>query len=262
MSGKIITFNDGPINFTEHGQASLIKSDFDNFVWDKGYNVYHDKMMDCPCKTKRDAPLSTCRNCRGTGLCLVEREQTKMVLQGMNLDTKFKSWTEENIGLVRITALNTANLCYNDRIISLDGETIYNEILYIESLDISPNSQILFSWLMYEMVKPLKVYLFVDSDTKLTELFEGEDYTYEDDRFFLNLDKYDINLAYRVSIRYICRPQFHIVELTRDIINTWTQEDNVNRIANVSYPIAAVGRRSHLRLDKQNYNKDLLLNNT
>jgi len=116
-----------PPNTQGKTRVDLDKSDFDALVWQKGYDVYVDKAMKCPCRNTPDSQaLSNCRNCGGSGWIFFNRKETRMVLQSMNANNRYQEWSEEKLGTVRITSLNKEQLTYMDRITIKNGYSISN----------------------------------------------------------------------------------------------------------------------------------------
>lgn len=253
---KRVTVSTTPILINKLN-ATLVKSDFEALIWNKGQDVYLDKMMNCPCKNKElGGFLPSCINCGGSGYFCIERIKTKMFLQGMNLDTKMKEWSEEKIGTVKITTLEQDHISFMDRIIMLEGNSTYNEVIY----PVKDNG-IMFAPSIYPIKSIDRAMLFKSDKTKLKPLQENIDFTIKDSYLTLTEEYSQIdNLS--ISIRYTHLPQFHVIDLTRDIMIADTTEHGIKGKNKVFYPIAGIGRRSHFVLDKQNYNNTYLLDNT
>ena len=95
-----------PVDLTGTPNVYLRNQDFNALVASKGYEVYLDRFLACPCKEKGSpsARLS-CSNCFGTGYFLSERIKTKAFLSSMNKSTEYKDWSIENIGTISITTI-------------------------------------------------------------------------------------------------------------------------------------------------------------
>ena len=63
-----------------------------------------------------------------------------------------------------------------------------------------------------------------------------------------------------ISIRYIHAPQYHVIDVKRDVMVSPTYESQGKRLAQM--PISAQGRRAHYVLDRQNYKGDLIFDNS
>ena len=229
--------------------------DFEAFLYHKGYEVFHDKAVRCPCKVKGSQYLSSCKNCRGTGWVFINRTETRMVLTSMNVNTSFKEWSEQNVGTVNVTASSNDRLGYMDRITIRNGESVLQEVL--SPIDFKGQ---MFAYTIYDIVSIREVFMFVAENIKLRLLTEGIDYTYEQNILkFSNEFKSVSNFS--VSVTYNYNTQYHVIDITRDIRNQFNKDDGGVDVS-VSYPILAVARRSHYQLDAENYVGNLILDNS
>lgn len=255
MGKQIITTTPSP-NSAGQPQVKLRKSDFDALIWDKGYPVYHDKAIRCPCKEEPSDNLSTCRNCGGSGWLFINRSQTKMVVQSMNQDTQFKEWSDENRGTARISAMSEDKLSFMDRITLYESESIYNEVLYPKLYN--GNN---FAFTMYEVVEVLDIFLFQGANRKLKVLELDVDYTISSNKIILN-SLYASGVS-KISIRYIHRPQFHIIDVMRNIMDSEIFDPStLSGKRSVPFPISAIGKIAHYTLDPINYDGDYLFDNS
>lgn len=250
------------------GQPSVNfdKKAFDAIIWQKGYKVYHDKAVKCPCKVHRSDNLSICRNCGGSGWVLYNRVETRMVIQSMNLDTQYKDWTEETLGTCRISAADRDRLAYMDRITVLDGITQFSEILYPKTYKGK-----CFAYTTYEILEIEEAWLFVDPNEPLVLLEAGVDYEIIQNSnpqiecgalgYIFQLKKYTDWKNITVSLRYKHRPQYHVIDQPRDSMSTPVL-DNSGVPQDTQMPISAVARRVHYVLDRENYSGDYLFDNS
>ena len=66
-----------PIDLNGFPDTYLRQRDFNQLVYKRGYPVYIDRFMNCPCQEKgTNSARVTCKNCFGTGWVLAERIQT------------------------------------------------------------------------------------------------------------------------------------------------------------------------------------------
>ena len=59
-----------PPNLFQQPTIEFRKKDFDAAVWLKGYRVFIEKAVRCPCEGQIKNALSSCTNCHGTGFFL------------------------------------------------------------------------------------------------------------------------------------------------------------------------------------------------
>lgn len=257
MSKKIV-IQSAPdqINKTTVG---FIPSEFDKLIFEKGYRVVHEKTLQCPCKSKRINQLSNCKNCGGVGFLFINPSETRVILRSMNENTKFLQWSEEHMGNVNISAMNKDFFVYMDRITLIEATAHFNEVRHFKK---SQDNK-LFAYCSYHIKSIEYVGLFKDENSKLTRLTETIDYTFDGNRLFLT-DKYvnafiDDN-TYSVTVRYTHQPQYHIIDLPRQVANSRKSYEGKEEVQQL--PISAIGRRSHFVLDVENIAHSRLLDNS
>lgn len=234
------------------------KDAFDVLIQQKGYDVFLEKGMHCPCRSKDtgSAQLPSCHNCGGSGFIFINKTRTRMVLKSMNLSTKYKEWSKENAGTVSITARDIERLSFMDRITLIDAETTFNQLIYPK---LTEDGTILYAYTIYDIKEIIDIFLFIGAGVKLKRLVENTDYTYENNILRLN-DSYKVVMNPQISIKYVHAPQFHVIDNVRDTINTF--EIVGGKEVSVKLPINAVGRRSHYVLDAENYIDDRVFDNS
>lgn len=235
--------------------AHLIEGEFKNLVDDKGYSIYHDKMISCPCAgNDTKSAKSDCENCYGSGYVMVERVLTSAVVQGMNFSTKFKEWSAENLGTARITFQNELDVSYMDRIILNKVESIFQETKKVAGTK-------KYCFLTYSIVEVLKIFGFEAADKKLIPLDEGIHYTYQDNLITLSDSAIKESIK-SLTVRYKHNPQYHIIDIPRSVMSSDTLENNYTSFKdNAKFPLMAVGRVSHFVLGTpQNYSSEFLDN--
>lgn len=235
-------------------------SKFDALIWEKGYDVVHEKCLQCPCKSVRVNQLSNCKNCGGTGWVFINPSQTRMVLRNMNENTSQKSWSKENIGTVNISIMNRDHITYMDRITLLKSVAYFNEVRHFK---MSSRNDLLFVYCSYNIKKINYVGLFVDESTAFTRLKEGDDYRFEGNRLFLNAkynDQFQDDNTFSVTVSYEHFPQYYIQDIPRQVATSRDSLDGQEELDKL--PIAAVGRRAHFVLDAENISQDRLLDNS
>ena len=252
----IVNVAELPENYKNAASANLVKSDFDKLIANKGYDVYHDKVIACPCKGENVAALTSCVNCRGSGQIIIQRMDTIMVLQGMNFDTRYKDWSIERLGTVKITALEESEISYEDRITLKKGESIFNERIYPKVVD-----GISFSFLFYEPTHVNFCFLYKSDKEKPIQLEEGTDFCIEYNVFKLINPTYLAVQNPKISIRYRHMPQFTVIDIVRDIMYSDSGEQSGKR-ENVPFPIHGIGRRSHLLYNKENLSRTFYADNS
>ena len=256
---NIISITQSP-SMDEIPQAHFKKENFDALVWDKGQPVYLEKALRCPCKEEQTDNLSSCRNCGGSGYIFINKKMTKMALQAMNYDTVFKSWSEENRGMVKITTLDVDVLCFMDRITQLRAISIHNQTLYPKLINISGN-QVLFAYTSYPIIDIIDIFLFDVPGNPLKLLQIGQDYIIDGDKGKIILDESYQSLDNpKLSVRYNYHPQYHVTDLVRNIMYVDSYDEG--NLVNKRMPIHAVGRLAHYNLKPLNFDGEYLFDNS
>lgn len=275
MAKKIITQATPDLN--QKPRVDFKKDSFDALVWQKGLYVNWEKAIACPCKKEGSSPRPDCRNCRGIGWIFVDIVDTRMVVQNINIDTKVKSWSLENLGRVSITALSTNPLSFMDRITIRDNESINQEVIYPKSyngdLILSDEEDILmtdeelglligspshYAYLNYSCLDVLYIALFVGVDDVL-EMIPKDQYRIENNVIYFS----DLLEDKQVTIRYKHNPQYHILDIHREVMNTQVINSFSGKEELKDLPIHAMAKRAQYVIDPENTTQDLnLINNS
>lgn len=244
-------------------RVNLDKRNFDNLVYEKGYDVYLDKSIVCPCKEKSaNHAQPSCKNCGGTGYVFINRKQTRMVVQSLNISTKFKTWSAEKRGEVSITHLNEEQLKFMDRVVLINGlseDSLNRFPIYYNGSSKKRTKTI------YDIIEIKEIFMFNSIDSRLIKLENEVDYTVlssSDNRgnvIEFN-EKYNSVDNFTVSIRYTHRPEYLIRDIPHNIRNS-RDFLSIGNDKETSFPLQAIGVLSHYVLDEQNYN-DYLIDNT
>jgi len=245
-----------PPNLIQKSNVQLVLSDFDALVHQKGYNVFHDKMLSCPCRSEKTDQLVSCQNCASIGFVLIQRIKTKMVIQSINLDTKYREWSEERLGTIKITALSVDRLAFMDRITLLDAESTHNQVLFPKVF----NNK-LFTFTIYDINKITDLFFFIADDKPLRRLEEITDFTIGERNQIIFNDKFKKYENFTISVRYTHAPQFHVLEITREIMRSDIEGLNKQTVL-ANFPVAAIGRRSHFVITQDNFTGDFIIDNS
>ena len=237
------------------GRVDLVKSDFDAAIENKGLPVYLDRVVWCPCRRVADRqPLSSCKNCGGSGYVYINRFKTTMMVQAMNVSTKFKDWSEEKVGTVRITARDEDNIAFMDRITVIGVEMISSQVIFPKEFYGEVKGK-----LIYEIKSIQEIFTFEADSKKLVKLEINADYTIDGNVLNFN-SRFSTWENFTVTVRYKHEPSFHVIDMVRDSMTTKIL--SASGETSVEMPVSAVGRRSHYVLDEQNYSGDYLLDNS
>lgn len=257
LSGKTLVQR---AHSTTHAlRSDFNKEDFDGLVASKGYDVIHEKAYLCPCKSKESTHRDTCRNCGGKGWLFCNPTETRMIITGIALDNKLKEgalrdWGMLDMGAVKITANNIDKLSYMDRITILDATAEHNQIVYPK---LSDDESELFAYTKYDIISIDFIGAFNGEIRKITQLAEPTDYTFRDNVLLFDI-QYNTTVPPCVTIRYVHRPSFHIIDILRESMTSPSNDGTVKQIL----PTHAIGKRAHLISDTENFDGDRLLDNS
>lgn len=245
-----------PVNTQGKARVDLVKSDFDAVVWQKGYSVFLDRAIKCPCRNVSDNQgLSSCKNCGGSGWVFINRKATRMVIQSMNKDTQFKEWSVEKLGTARITSLNEDKLAYMDRITITSAISTTSQILHFKQHEDS----VYRAMSIYPIKSVIDAFIFKDPSQLLLKAEQGVDFTIVGGNWIELAPIHNVQNA-TISLRYEHNPMYHVIDLNRDIMTTKKLEGGKD--VNKNLPISAIAKSAHYVLDEQNFNGDFLLDNS
>jgi hypothetical protein len=241
-------------------QVYLVKSDFDALLQQKGYDVYHDHAIKCPCSSRDGgAPQSNCKNCGGAGWFYINRTKTRIVLQSMNVNTAKKEWSEERLGTANITARAEENLSFMDRLTLIDSESEHSQVIF---LDKQPDTNNLYGNLRYNPIEIYSVFLYRGASEPHSLLKKDIDYTVNRNQVKLNI-KYGSIENPTISVRYKHNAEYTVIDLPRDVMTSTIRDTaNGNVEKDVQFPLSAIGRRSHYMIDRNDYSNDNLIDNS
>tara|TARA_X000001382_G_scaffold75223_1_gene52671 strand:- start:513 stop:1334 length:822 start_codon:yes stop_codon:yes gene_type:complete len=244
-----------PPSLVNQNRVDFDKPSFDAIIEQKGYEVVFEKRIECPCASEENShPQSNCKNCGATGHVFVNPTNTRMIMHSQNINTKYREWSEEKLGTASITARDEFNLSFMDKITLQDGRAVYSERLYPKEI-----SGETYAFTFYPMEIVEVAYQFVDSNTQLVVLKEGEDFTVSD-----NIMSFaDNTFADKViSVRYIHKPSYFIIDLPRELMMTPIKNINSKKEEDIMMPIHGMVRRAHFVIDAENRSGSRLFDNS
>lgn len=246
---------------TGSGQLPIVdfnKDDFTTFIEKKGYNCYIEKALPCPCRASNAAhqPLSSCKNCGGSGWIYINRTETKVLITSMNQQNKISEWSLEKLGMANMSFKDVDKIADNDRVTVIEVETYYSETLLSKYSELN-DKEVEFAILSYPCKTVEFVFLYNNDTTKHTLLVENKDFIVLDNILTFT-DKWSSSVNFgtqgnkigkAISIRYKHQPVYHIVDITRDSMVTDIFVEVENGQKPFQMPIHAVGRRAHYLSD-------------
>lgn len=212
--------------------------------------------------------LPDCENCAGTRYVLVDKRETRAIVQNMNLGKHYEAWSEQTRGTISVSFRDVDDIGYMDRITDTTLEVSFSQIVYPVT-SVRNDEPVLFSFLTYTPLRTTHVLKFENSQTRLTPLLlrqtvdqEFWDYFVENNKIFFN--PMSINQHDGISVRYVHHPVYHVIDLTRKKMSSQdeacagkTDIDGFKRM-----PVHAIAREAHYLWDADNLEGTKLFDNT
>lgn len=246
-----------------HGQPKFREKPFNDAIFDKGYDIYLEKALRCPCRiTANKGALSNCFNCGGTGWVFINKKQTKAVIQSMNRqESNGKKWTEQDRGTSSVTLRSVDNIAFMDRLTLFHLKANYSEILKLKQVSNGAYT----CRTVYQVLDLDQIMLFKGSEDPLYRLNTNQ-YTITDHGIRVTMDLSALEEP-TLTVRYSHNPQFHIIDITRENFLQKGGELNCDPndpgyLKDTLLPQHAVARRAHYILDAPDLLGESLFNNS
>jgi len=238
-----------PPNLAQQPTIEFRRRDFDAAVWLKGYRVFIEKAVRCPCEGQIKNALSSCTNCHGVGFFFINPLETRALTTSINRDTRYKEWSPELIGNISISVRDdlTENLSFYDKITFKDKTGFHSEVLTIRNSG-APNNQD-FVFLVYRPLEILDVWVFNGSANALIRIPTSQYAINTTNRYILNLNiaNKPTNFNEVVAVRYRHEVQYNVIDIPHEI-RASNIIDTDGRLTRIDLPVNAIARRSHLLL--------------
>lgn len=245
-------------------QPSFNKQEFDDAIFHKGYQIYLEKCLKCPCRiAANQQPLPGCYNCGGTGWVFINKKSTRAVIQSMNRQTKFQNWTAEDRGTVSVSLRDDDKIAWMDRVTILDLMGTHSEVLKLKKFG---DRNVWTGKAIYYPLSIEHIFLFAGSEKPFAKLTTQE-YEIQDSYVRVLRDLSGVQEP-TISIRYQHNPQYHIIDITREqmaqrgtLPADCDPNDPVqNRLGWM--PVHGVARRAHYIMDIPDRFGESLFDNT
>jgi hypothetical protein len=111
-------------------RADLQANQFDTAIKQKGYRVWWEQGMFCPCEDKHSGqPDPVCPACGGNGYYYLEGKETRVLVTSIN-SNKFQTHIGlDDLGTAYLTALSTDRIGFRDRFTFMDFTVKFSEII-------------------------------------------------------------------------------------------------------------------------------------
>jgi len=261
MSGSIRT--QVPPNMVGEPQINIFdRGDFNQLLWNRGYEISLEEAVACPCKGQSSDSRTTCGNCMGTGWVFVNPINTKAILTSINKNTKYKDWSPEMIGTMGTTFMNVNRVSFMDKITLLKNFGMMSEVLKVRDSDSDIYPKFTFS--TYKMIEIRSVFIF-NGDTNVLIKLAASDYRINMTNGYvldIKADNLPNDFNGKVSVSYKHLTTYHVIDIPNDL--RITQEySNAGKKTTEEMPVHAIARKAQYELGSAtNYEGTNILNNS
>ena len=232
---------------------------YEALIFNKGYSVKIENGVECPCKGKSGAPLTTCHNCLGLGWIFINPLYTKAIITSANSSTKYKHWSRELAGTVNITVKNSERLAFMDKV-TFGGKT--NILSEVKPVITSGANKFIFCSYQVELIN--NVYIF-DNDTSKLIVVPADEYTINSGNSMivdLNVTTYPTQFNGVVSIEYDYLESYNVIDIPHSFRTAFIDDSNGKR-QEFDLPVQAIAGKSHFIMGKPtNYASNNLIDNS
>ena len=219
-----------------------VQNDFEALIFNKGYFVIIENGVECPCKGKSGAALTTCHNCLGLGWMFFNPIQTKAIITSANSSSKFKHWSRELIGTVNVTVRDSERLSYMDKITFKTATNILSEVRPVIS---TGSNKYIFCSYRVESIR--NIFLF-NSDTEALTKVPASEYSIKTaNNMVVELTGITFPSIFNgaVSIEYEYLESYNVIDIPHSFRSAFIDDANgVSQEYNL--PVQAVAAKSHL----------------
>lgn len=234
-------------------RTDFLTPDFSALVEQKGVDVIWERAIPCPC-SKRQAHMSVCKNCRGTGWVFINPTLIKAVVSSINRDTKYKEWSIELLGTVSITVRPEHHLNYMDKFTIQNSSAIQSEVLEVK---FSNNK--LYVNTIYPVTSIVEIFKYQGPSLPLKLI--QQDIDINEDHFITFVAGKELKEGDYITVTYKHNIVYNVLDLPHDVRNTYIL-NNLSREELLRFPISAIARRAHNIIDSLNFDGDNVFDNS
>ena len=253
-----------PATQVSQPQVEFRMDDYHAIIGSKGYDIFIEKAIRCPCEGDSGSPLSTCQNCMGTGFIFINPLKTKAIASGINQSSQYKDWSLERAGTISLTVRDDdkETLAFYDKITFADKFSTFSEVLKVRAATIEGQS-VNFIFSTYKIKNIVDAFLFVDSETPLVKLTSNQIQINPANPYVAILNvTLPIDNNGSLSLRYKHEIQYNVIDMPHELRGS-TIVDNDGKRKNIILPMNAIARRSHLTVaEKPNFDGTGWINNS
>ncbi len=252
-----------PPNVTGYPKVDIFKrDDFNEALWENGYDVILEEAVACPCRGTSPANKPTCSNCLGTGWFFVNPLETRAFMMSINRGTKYKDWSPELIGTIAATFMNTNRFGFMDKIILRKNFGLFSETRPARTGISQGYGKFIFT--TYRIVEVRSVFVFNGDGSPLIKLAEDQYRINTSNAYVLDIKTGALPLDFNgsVSISYKHHITYNIVDIPHDLRIT-KEYGSTGKRQMQEMPVQAIARKAQYELNAAtNYAGNNIQNNS
>lgn len=234
-------------NTTGYPSPEFDKGAFDAAITQKGYKIYQERAIACPCGIDAGHPNPSCPHCGGTGYYYIDPTEVICLITGVNMNTKYKEWTMDNAGTIAVSTYDEGlNFAFFDKLTFKEKFGLFTENRVVRTFNNEP-----FIWITF---KPYKIYQItmiqgfdiVTVDPTLYSVgYDGNEYV-----VFFSPDA-GVTEKTIVSVYYKHYVQYNVIDLPHEIRASNKTDENGN-LEKIDLPVQAIARRANYVVNESN----------
>ncbi len=224
------------------------KGAFDAAITQKGYKIYQERAIACPCGDDAGHPDPACPHCGGTGYYYIDPTEVICLITGVNVNTKYREWTMDNAGTIAVTTYDEGlNFSFFDKLTFKEKFGIFSENRVVRSF----NGKF-FAWLTFQPFEVFQVAI-IDLNGDLKVLSRGD--------YFQDKENNEYALFFKpgsgvmdgtvVSVYYKHYVQYNVIDLPHEIRASNVTDKNGN-LQKIDLPVQAIARRANFVVNEGN----------
>jgi len=239
----------------------FIREDFNNVLWDNGYDVLLRQAVACPCKGSSSDSKPSCNNCLGLGWVFVNPIKTRAFVSSINKSTQYKEWSPEFIGTVAITFMNVDKIGFMDEVMLLNNYSLMSENLDIRNTTDIPSKKFIFC--SYRPITINSIFVYKSDNEELIKV-DPSLYSISTNNPFVVDITYNFLQGFngKISISYSHKVVYNVIDIPHDMRMTKAYDNNGKREYQ-EMPVQCIARKSQYELGSPtNYLGTNLLDNS
>lgn len=238
---------------TGYPSPEFDKGAFDAAITQKGYKIYQERAVACPCGMDAGHPNPSCPHCGGTGYYYIDPTEVVCLITGVNVNTKYKEWTMDNAGTIAVTTYDEGlNFAFFDKLTFKEKFGIFTENRVVRRV-----GDTFFIWLTF---KPTEL-------RRLSVVEGGQIRVLTPDSYLLDADNNEYAVFFTagaglssgqvVSVYYKHFVQYNVIDLPHELraSNITDADGNLQKI---DLPVQAIARRANYVVNEANQNVNIV----